>query len=172
MWGDIQTEPKRTNRFLILGNLPVFTIQQVKLPSLEVSEAKVDYISHQFWYPGKVTWAPVSMTLVDAIAPEGITSNVIMQIIENAGYEFPGVGASIESASPLVHSFSKFRFNEETGLITIQSIDADGFPIDQWTLQNAWIKSIDPGDLTMADANPVNIKLSFRYDWAEYESLL
>lgn len=172
MWGDIQTEPKRTNRFLILGNLPVFTIQQVTLPSLEVGEAKVDYVANQFWYPGKVTWQPVSMTLVDAIAPEGITSNVIMQMIQNAGYEFPGVGATTDPASPLVQSFSKFRFNQATGLIAIQSIDAEGFPIDQWTLQNSWIKSIAPGELTMADANIVNIKITFRYDWAEYESLL
>lgn len=169
MWGDINTEPKRTNRFLILGNLPVFTIQQVTLPQAQVGEAKVDYISHVFKYPGKVTWQDVSMTLVDAIFPNrDTTSSIIMDMIRAAGYQFPGIGAGTNPFDPLVRSFTKFRFNAAVGLIEIQSIDADGISIDSWILQNSWIKSITPGELNMADANIVNIKLTFAYDWAEY----
>jgi len=169
MWGDINREPKRTNRFLILGQLPVFSIQDVTLPKADVGEAKVDFISHQFWYPGKVTWQDVTMTLVDAVDPN--TSEVIMNIIREAGYEFPNAIASTDPGNPYVRSFSKRRFNDATGQIGIQNVDWDGNPIDQWILRNAWIKNISPGDMNMAEANILNIKLTFKYDWAEFTRL-
>lgn len=174
MWGDITREPKRTNRFILVADgLNAFTVQDVTLPKLDVGEAKVDFVSHQFWYPGKVTWQDVTMTLVDAIDPN--SSDMIMQIIRQAGYQFPVTDGledpELEAGSPYVTSFSKQLFNIATGEVGIRTIDFMGDGIDEWWLRNAWIKNVSPGDLTMAEANILNIKLTFKYDWAEYINL-
>lgn len=177
MWGDITREPKRTNRFVLIGggggfagaNNIIFTIQEVTLPKMDVGEAKVDFISHQFWYPGKVTWQDVSMTLVDAMDPN--TSAVIMDVIAAAGYRFPGVEANTDRGNAYVSSFSKQAFNEALGGIGIREIDFEGGGVGEWHLRNAWIKNVSPGDLTMAEANVLNIKLTIKYDWAEYINL-
>lgn len=173
MWADINREPKRTNRFLTISNLPVFTIQQVTLPKFEAEEVSVHFISHEFKFPGKPKWQDVSMTLVDAVANDngvaGTTSNTIMQMIRNAGYQFPDAGApTTDPGNAYVRSFSKQLFNAAVGEVGIQCIDANGDPIDQWTLHGSWIKSVEPGELSMEKADILNVKLTFVYDWADY----
>lgn len=172
MWANINLEPKRTNRFLTVSNLPVFTIQNVTLPKFSAEGVSVHFISHEFKFPGKPKWDDVTMTLVDAVGGEGVdrtTSNTIMQMIRNAGYRFPSDGSpTTDPNNAYVTSFSKQLFNSAVGGVGIKTIDAEGNEIDRWVLKNPWISSVEPGELSMEKADILNIKLTFVYDWADY----
>ena len=90
-WSDASEgirDPKRQFRWILLNdNIPVYTLKKVAKPSFTVQESTHKYINHTFYYPGRVSYDPVSVTLVDPVAPDA--SAKMMQILQQSGYSFP-----------------------------------------------------------------------------------
>ena len=53
------------------------------------------------------------------------------------------------------------------GEIQIHQIDSNGKVIEQWKLNNAWIKSVTFGSLDYSNDELVTIDITVSYDWAE-----
>jgi hypothetical protein len=62
---------------------------------------------------------------------------------------------------------SKGDFVSNIGTPTIQQIDADGNPIETWTLQNAFVTSLDFGQLDYSLDDLVVVSMTLQYDFAE-----
>ena len=66
------------------------------------------------------------------------------------------------------HTISK-RKATTAGLgqnMKIQVLNADGQTIEQWDLQNPFVKSVKFGDLSYEDDALRTVELGIRYDWA------
>ena len=115
-WNDVRTEPKRRFRFelkfssrtLGQGAIPVWTIKTASKPKANVSTIEHQYIDHTFKYPGRVTWDPISITLVDPVDPD--LSYAFLDVLGAAGYKFP------TTASRSKLSLSKKLFAEQIAL--------------------------------------------------------
>ena len=128
-WNDTSVEPKRGFRWLLYlegaaSTIPTYVIKVAKKPSFTVSNNTHQFIAHTFNYPGRITWNPVSVTLVD-----------------------PAFGTP-----------------------RLTQLNADGAQIEEWSLKNAWVESVDFGNLDYSSEEMVNVEMSIRYDWAEYHS--
>jgi hypothetical protein len=87
-WSNPTSEPKRKYRFTFdIAGLPVWTITKVKRPSFKINETTHVFYNHEFYYPGRVTWDPISFTTVDPIHPDA--AGILMKILYSCGYEFP-----------------------------------------------------------------------------------
>ena len=73
-WGQANSEPKRQFRFELsftsrngnqAGDIPVWTVKTATKPVAAVSTISHQYIDHTFNFPGRVTWNPITVTLVD-----------------------------------------------------------------------------------------------------------
>jgi hypothetical protein len=166
-WGQKSSDPKRRYRFLVsMGgtDIPVWTIKTAAKPKANVSTVEHMFLDYTFKYPGRVTWDNISMTLVDPVDPD-LASAFIKRLLES-GYAYP------KDPNVSRTSISKKKAIEALGGdILIQQIDAEGNPIDTWSLKNAYIVSIDFGgtlDYTSDEMNEITVEVSF--DWAEYES--
>lgn len=175
MWADVNRAPKRANRFLLsAGNVPqaMFTIQKVTLPNFSIDEAKVNFVSSTFYYPGKIEWQPISMTLVDPLLPD--MSERFIQIVNQAGYTFPGLNGipaeTTDPNTPYVSSFSKGAFTEAFGGLQIWQINSIGTVMSIWSLINPWIKSAKFGEQSMENSEILNIEIELRYDYATYRA--
>lgn len=172
-WSDAAIEPKRKYRFLLSFNgIPQWIVKTTGKPNFSVSESEHSFINYKFYYPGRLEWEEVSITLVDPVDPDA--SHTMLQLIENSGYVAPhnflndpqGRG----KASNVV-TFSKKRAVDAVGgRMYIHMIDEDGAPIETWSLYNPWIKSVNFGDLDYESDELVNVELSVRYDWADLET--
>ena len=80
-----------------------------------------------------------------------------------SGYALPG------TMNDAKRSFSKKDAVAALGQPSIQQIDALGNPIEKWTLFNPWLSAVNFGELSYETDAMVNVQLTFRYDWAEYE---
>ena len=68
-------EPKRVYRFKVglvsttnTEDSVVWWAKSVVLPAWDVSEVEHNYLDNKYYFPGRVTWQDISMTLVDPIS--------------------------------------------------------------------------------------------------------
>ena len=160
-----ETDPKRAYRFfcvLPLGGVGApetqWFIKSVAKPTLSVSEASHAYLNHTFYYPGRVSWSTISITLVDPFTPDAAA--IFSEYLEASGYKPPGgpndLGTMSKSASV-----------SNLGDVEIHQIDSDGNDVEVWKLKNAWIKNVNFSDLDYDSDALSNVSIEIRYDWAE-----
>ena len=75
-WSNVTSEAKRNYRFKITmspfgqGKDVLWWAKTVSLPSFDVSEIEHNHMDNKYYFPGRVSWSEVSMTLVDPIDPD------------------------------------------------------------------------------------------------------
>ena len=52
------------------------------------------------------------------------------------------------------------------GNIRIEQIDEDGMSLEEWTLNNGWVKELTFGDLDYSSDELTEVSMKIRYDWA------
>ncbi len=124
----------------------------VTKPSYEVNSNEYQLINHKFKYPGLLAWQDINISIVDI----GSKASELMGALEGLGYKKP-----TESSGGL---------EKKKMSCSIKQYDADGKEIEAWTLQNAFIKSINFGDLDYSSDELIEIQLTVMYDWAELGS--
>tara|TARA_R100001086_G_scaffold143783_2_gene75755 strand:- start:110 stop:688 length:579 start_codon:yes stop_codon:yes gene_type:complete len=160
------SEPKRNYRFQITfegltgQNGPiVWFAKKVGKPKFTVTEAKHSFMDHHYYFPGRVEWDKISMTLVDPASPNA-TAN-ILQLIVDSGYKIPASANSQFTSMSKGKAQSAFISN-----ILIQQIDADGKIIEQWTLHNPFITNVGLPELAYDNDDLGEIELELRFDYA------
>jgi hypothetical protein len=171
-WSDVSVEPKRSYRWLfyLQGDTPnvgiqTYTIKSVKKPSFTISEVPHQYIAHTFYYPGRLTWSPVEVTIVDPVSPDATAT--LNRVLVNSGYEIPVPNAEMPNRVNQSFSKSKAVLNG-LGTPRLVQLDADGRQIEEWSLRNAFLTNVDFGNLDYATEEMLNISLTIRYDYATY----
>ena len=164
-WANKDNAPKRNYRFLMSieglgGAANQWIIKKADKPRATVGEAQHQYLNHTFYYPGRVTWEPLAVTLVDPVSPNA--AGLLAQMLKNHGYDKPTQGDTT--------SVSKEKSVGATGTILIQQIDADGIVKEEWSLNNAFIKDINWGTLDYESDDLTNLELTIRYDYASLKT--
>jgi hypothetical protein len=166
-WSTNDVEPKRNFRFQVqikgLTDLGAPTdilwwAKTVTTPSFDVSEVEHNYLDNKFYFPGRVSWNEVTLTLVDPITVDAV--QLTNRLLEASGY-------SVKSNEMSVATMSKIKATStalQAMIITI--LNADGDPIEQWQLNNPFIKSAKYGDLDYSSEDLRTVEMTIRYDWA------
>ena len=171
-FGDNQNkkDPKRNFRFIIEfggiaatpGGAVAWYAKTAQKPSFAIANAEHKYLNHTFYYPGGVTWNPISITMVDPVDPD--MAATFSDIISQGGYAPPTDTTSLGT-------MSKGKAASALGAVTITQIDSDGNPLETWTLWNPFIEDIKYGEsLDYGNAELTEISISLRYDWARIET--
>ena len=158
-------DPKRTFRFKItFGGDAVWWAKDVDQPQATVGTTEHDFMIHKFYYPGKVTWNQVAMTLVDPVTPGALDQ--LLNVLRETGYKIPGDPTREEAFS----SISKANATTSLGQVQIDVLDADGQRLHTWDLNNSFIMEITPSKLDYASEDLMTVALTLKYDWATYTS--
>jgi hypothetical protein len=164
-WSQANVEPKRGFRFIVqIGQQTVWWAKQVTTPSFDVGEVEHSFLGNKYYFPGKVSWSSVNMTLVDPISPDAVA--LTNQYLVDSGYMIP-----INADSP--DQWKTISKNKATNVglenIDIQVVNADGTIIEHWRLENPFVKSVKFGDLSYEDDALRTVELEIRFDWATCE---
>lgn len=187
-WTDGKIEPKRQNRWIVqfdgihTGNMYFAT--KVGRPEIEVSNKEHKYLNHTFNYPGRVTWKPVSLTMVDVAgsgdAGEAAVDNVmfnLLAILSDSGYIVPqsaGTGTDRQMGTIAKNRASNSLAGgandaaAQSNGVQIKMVDADGNVIEQWNLKNAFITSFKPSELSYEGEDLATVDITITYDYCEY----
>ena len=95
-WGaqgkDAIVDPKRSFRWLVyFGNnvtakskkitLKPWYAKTAKKPSFTIGETQHQFLNHTFWYPGRVTWNEIDITLVDPAGEDDTSLALMLSLI-------------------------------------------------------------------------------------------
>lgn len=174
-WNEGIGEPKRAFRWQITAFAPggaavatlKFYAKKVTKPQFTVEEAEHKHLNKSYYFPGHVKWDPVTITFIDDASGtlmEGLTG-----ALAASSYDL------INSSSPANHdnnaTLSKAGLTGNTtneGKLQVQQLDADGSPIETFVLNNAWIKSIKPSELSYDTEDLSTYDVEIRYDWCTF----
>ena len=179
-WAMPDVEPKRSYRFLLeINGIESWTVKRVKRPDFSMSEISHEYINHKFWYPGRVDWSPINVTLVDPISPDN--TGTLLGIIMGSGYRLP------ISTTPTMTPNKKAAV-DTLGSVTLYGLGSGGVAdgteheagngvtlhdtaayVERWELHNPWIKSVEFGDYSYSDDSIIDLSMTIRYDFAKYQ---
>jgi len=156
-WQNNNIEPKRQYRFVLrISDLPTYIIKGVKKPGWKMTSTPHQYLNHTFFYPGRVTWDDITFTIVDTVGDNSNGTKLIMDKLKEAGYTLP--------AEDDYNTISKASATRAVGQVVIETIDAEGAPVESWVLNNAWITAATFGDLSYDQEALLNISLTLKYD--------
>ena len=166
-------DPKRNFRFTVSitgiaaanGGPLLWYANSVTKPAFTLASAEHKYLNHTFYYPGNVTWNACDITLVDPGGDPDVAAT-LAGILQGGGYQIP-----TDASSNSLTSISKAKATGALGRVEIKQINADGKPIETWTLWNAYVEEVDfGGSLSYGDEKLTEIKLKLKYDWARLET--
>jgi hypothetical protein len=165
---DASKLPKRGFRFLVqieIGGKPLtFMAKSVDRPEFTVTSTAHKFFNHTFYYPGRVEWNQITLTLVDAMEPNG--SEALYEYLGEIGYITPFAedGTTITDTS-----ITKKKATKATGIIVIQEIDGEGKSGGDWTLKNPFITTANFGSHSYESEDLLEISITLQYDWAVYK---
>jgi len=169
-WSSENSNPKRNYKFKIslvgLSNAAtnqsdvIWFAKTVTLPSFDVSNAEVHHFDNRYYFPGRVTWNPVSMTLTDPVSPDAAAMTA--KLLEFMGYQVP-----LTQENKKATLDRKSFIGKITVKIEVFDFSMSQAPVESWTLNNAFVESAKWGDLAYDNDDLKQIDISFRYDWAD-----
>ena len=160
-------DPKRAYRFRVqfagTGADYRWYAKKATKPTFTMTESSHQYLNHTYYWPAKTEWNEVDITFVDPVDPDFATE--LVDLLEAAGYQIP---AGIDQTAGHFNTPSKKSFVENTGAIIVEQINEEGEILEQWQLNNAWVKEVTFGDLDYGSEDLTEITVKFRYDWASF----
>jgi hypothetical protein len=168
-WSDANLDPKRQFKFKVsfsrLGLNSTFLAQSATRTQFTIGDGtKVDFLDKQFHFPGKVTWEPVTVTFVDAVAAN--VSKDSYAYLQQAGWVAPDAVGGIPTNANFA-TIGKSRAVGSSGTVLIQVLRSTGEVEDSWTLNNAFITKVALNNLDYASEGILTATYTFRYDWAK-----
>jgi hypothetical protein len=166
-WTSPNRDPKRAYRFLV--NLAAFDggatwyAKSATKPKFSVSNAEHKYINHTFNYPGRVTWDPVTITIVDPVDPNA--ARQAAELLQASGYYIPG---NENAPTTTINKKDAVAALKRVEITQIGESNTD--VLERWVLNNAWVESVNFSDLDYESDELSTIELTLRFDWAELET--
>ena len=166
-WANQSIDPKRKYRFRVSfgdSGISPYYVKTASLPKANISVVEHSYFDYNFKFPGRVTWDPITVTMVAPADFSDDPTNMLYDILTStAGYVFPDLpGASDSSLSK--QGFTKGGFQN----IKLEVIDGNGALLDEWTLNNCFFTNVDfGGSLEYASDDLIEISFEIQFDWAE-----
>jgi hypothetical protein len=165
-WAQAGVDPKRRFKFkLKLGTIAEYYVKTASMPKANISTIEHSYFDYNFKFPGRVTWDPITVTMVAPSKGADDPTDLLYQFIRQAGYYFPD-----ESPSRTAQSLSKKGFFETAfkGQVMLQLLDGSGAEIEEWRLRNAFLTNVDyGGSLDYTSDEMLELSLEITFDWAQ-----
>lgn len=166
-WSSGKVEPKRQFRFLVtisgMEQGATWYARSVTKPGFTVTQSPHKFLNHTFYYPGKVEWDEVTVSMVDPVNPDA--TGALLSILRRSGYNVPANLNDVDATTTI----GKGNATAELGNVIIRAIDEDGDILEQWTLNNPFITNVSFNEYSYEGEDLATVDLRLRYDWASYE---
>jgi len=177
-WNLASSEPKRQHRYLVnFSNLVSndgasfedYLAKTVLTPGYTISTTPHRFLGNEYHYPGTVTWDEVTVSIVNAVNPDG--NALLYDALGRSGYLKPDEQYdALQGAQQQVGTVNKSNAHDAIGDVIIRQLDGEGSLVGKWILNNAFITGAKFGTLDYSGDDLLNVDITIRYDWATYES--
>jgi hypothetical protein len=172
-WTDaIGQDPRRNFRFKVVSTAAgadtffggqaaggCWWAKKVDQPQPTVSQTKHSFLAHDYYWPARVKWNDVTLTLVDPLGAVD-SQRALLAAMDSVGAGVPTEGNW--------RTIGKQQANAALGDLQVQSINEAGEVISEWVLKHAWVMELNFSPLDYENENLMELTLKIKYDWAEF----
>ena len=171
-WTDATLQdPKRAYRFLVtigtMENGAQWYAKAVTKPSFTVGTTEHQFLNHTFYYPGRIEYDELNVTLVDTITPNGAVN--MQNLLIASGYIHPDAAARRGANYATISKDGWGTGGAGLANVEIVQLNEMGEALETWQLKNTWIKTCKLSELSYEDDELTNIELTLRYDFFKVE---
>ena len=172
-WNNPSFEPKRQFRFMVQLDLQgqdvSFLAKTVDKPSYTIGSTPHQFFNHTFYYPGRVEWNTITLTLVDPVTPNA--SGLLYEYLENSGIQKPN--SFNQATSTTITKATAIGAKSD---ILIQEVatspgSSQSKVFGEWKLINAFFTEVNFGSHDYGSEDMVEVSVTVQYDWAEYNKI-
>lgn len=146
-------EPKRKFEWIIqIDGIDSFTARSFKRPAKSHDDITIDYMNEKRHLAGKREWQEMQLELIDPIEP-----SAAQKVINWLRLVHDDATGRMGYASAYKKNFA------------LKMCDPHGAVIEKWTIEGAWPKDVDFGDLDYSDSEAATIQVTLRIDRAFLE---
>ena len=171
-WNSKDLEPKRQFRFIVsfqpAGIDLKLACKTVDRPSFTIGEQEHRFFNHTFYYPGRMNWNTIGMTIVDAVTPG--STEILYDYLSDIGIQQPR-----SEADAMKTTITKATAVSSLGDVKVRELGTDDkgetVIIGEWALINAFITEVNFGSHSYDADEMVELTITLRYDWAHYDAI-
>lgn len=171
--------PKFKDRFVVIigGNIRL-NAKSVTKPVLTFENKEYKMMNHHFKFPGLPKWNSIKIVFVDldgegtikeANKDDWSAATFLRALVQDGGY-LGHDNISTPSKASMIDSLGDIKIQQisHSKLDNNDKMSKEGKirVVEQWTLVNPIIKSVDWGQLSYADDGLVEYSLELEYDYA------
>ena len=170
-WSNNSVEPKRSFRFQMYlpgsstdgTDIATYLVKTAAKPNFQMDgQGTVKYVQHTFKYPGRVTWQPIDVTILDPMDPDSAAK--LVNILAVSGYTAP------RTEEDALKSISKKKANDALKGVRLAELNSEGAQISEWTLINPFFTNVNFGTLGYDSDELIEYTLTIEYDYATYSA--
>lgn len=166
-WSDIKASPKLSFRWYASFGIQEYAINYYCLrtfqkPSFDIAQGEYIWLNDINHKPGLLSWNPIEITISDLENREDNNTYKLYNILKRAGYQDHTVNKPRGA-------LEKKQFSTALGgQLVLTQIDALGQAIEEWTMINPFIISVNFGQGNYGAEEIMTISLGIRYDYAKH----
>lgn len=146
-------EPKRKNRWVFrfpadLG-IQEWTLESSARPSINQNATEIQFLNTSTWVVGRYVWEDIQLTFRDPIGPS--TSQALMEWVR----------LTSESISGRQGYAAGYKRD-----IELEMLDPTGAVVEKWIVKNAFLTTVNFGDLNYSDDALATITATLKMDYA------
>lgn len=131
-------------------------------PSVSFKEYQVEHLNETIYFPGKVEWQNLELSLYDIKC----NSNPIYDWMKAIYHPHPQANDAKGFYGPSLISLDERIAKKYKTTAILSLYNGCGDIMEQWVYENAYPSKIDWGSLDMQDSNITMVDISLRYDRA------
>jgi hypothetical protein len=139
-----------------------YQVVKFNRPTLTFDEIELHRYNSVAWVAGKHKWNECTVTFEDDIT--GTASQVVQNQLTGQKRIIANDDGADGQFLPATATGSMYKFTA-----TIEMLDGNQGVVETWTLQGAWIKEVNYGELDYNANEKVEITTTLRYDHAVQE---
>jgi len=175
-WNTAAIEPNRQFRWYIEFATTLtaarYALKKAAKPTVKIGEVKHKYLNHEFFYPGRIEWEPITVSFASVKTDKGLLDALLINALKGSGYIYPTAPTAVGNAPSQVSSISKSKAVSQITAggngsnLKLVQINADGKDIESWYLFNPFFTDVKYDTLEYATEEILNIDCTIKYDWA------
>lgn len=145
-----------------VGRNLLLNLRKCGRPSAEFEVIKIHHAQEVIYRPGKVTWAPISMSFYESLkdSDDPLGGNTSFNAVARSLYQW-WANSMYNSNTSLHGSMQNYL---KDGILKM--VDGVGDPIWTYNLYNCWISKITPSDLDYETNGLTEFEITLCYDKA------
>ena len=164
-WQNADSNPKRNYTYRVtIGDKVAFWAKAVTLPTFDVSNVEIHHFDNRYYFPGRVTWNPVSITMVDPISED--VAKLVSNFLQPS-YQVPA--SEGDKSKSLERKALMDAIGPTVKIEVYDPKDTKNTIVETWELKNPFIESAKYGDLAYDSDDLKTIEISIRYDYAKHD---